>query len=109
LSTPQEDLWKFQLPDGSTALKSTEFIYPYLADKQKWLADGRGKDVAHWDSWPAREPCLLFAFIESHDTKFFYLWQRLNPDPSDLEIRRNIAVTQPLLWIARPAEAPLLK
>ena len=35
LSTPQEDLWKFKLPDGATPLKSTEFIYPYLADKQK--------------------------------------------------------------------------
>jgi hypothetical protein len=109
LSTPQEDFWKFKLPDGITPLKSTEFIYPYLADKQKWLADGRGKDVMHWNDWPAREPCLLFAYAESGDTKYFDLWKKLNPDPSDLEIRRNIAVTQPLLWIARPGEVPLLK
>jgi hypothetical protein len=109
LSTPQEDLWKFKLPGGITPLKSTEFIYPYLADKQKWLADGRGKDVMHWDNWPAREPCLLFAYAETGDAKYFDLWQKLNPDPSDLEIRRNIAVTQPLLWIARPEEVPLLK
>jgi hypothetical protein len=109
LSTPQEDLWKLQLPDGVTALKSTEFIYPYLADKQKWLADGRGKDIAHWDNWPAREPCLLFAYAETGDGKYFELWRKLNPDPTDLEIRRNIAITQPLLWIAKPAEVPLLK
>ena len=109
MSTPQEDLWKFKLPDGSSVLKSTEFIYPYLADKQKWLADGRGKDVAHWDNWPAREPCLLFVYVETGDAKYLSLWQKLNPDPSDLEIRRNIAVTQPLLWIAKPAEVPLLQ
>jgi len=108
LSTPQEDLWKFQLPGGVTPLKSTEFIFPYLTDKPKWLADGRGKDIAHWDNWPAREPCLLFAYAETGDDKYLDLWRKLNPDPTDLEIRRNIAVTQPLLWIAKPEEIPLL-
>jgi hypothetical protein len=108
LSTPQEDMWKFKLPEGVTPIKSAEFIYPYLADKQKWLADGRTKDIAHWDNWPAREPCLLFAYAATGDAKYFELWKKLNPDPSDLEIRRNIAVTQPLLWIAKPAEVPLL-
>lgn len=109
LSTPDDDLWKFKLPDGDTPLESTEFIYPYLADKSKWLADGRGKDILHWDNWPAREACLLFAYAETGDAKYFDLWKRLNGDPSDLEIRRNIAVTQPILWIANPADVPLLK
>jgi hypothetical protein len=109
LSTPGNDLWKFKLPDGSTPLKSAEFIFPYLADKQKWLADGRGKDIMHWENWPAREPCLLFAYAETGDAKYLELWKKLDPDPSDLEIRRNIAVTQPLLWIADPADLPLIK
>jgi hypothetical protein len=109
LSTPGDDLWKFKLPDGSTPLKSTAFIYPYLADKQKWLADGRGKDIMHWDNWPAREPCLLFAYAETGDPKYFDLWKKLNLDPTDLEIRRNLAVTQPLLWIAEPGDVPLIK
>jgi hypothetical protein len=109
LSTPENDLWKFKLPDGNTPLKSTEFIYPYLTDKQKWLTDGRGKDVLHWDGWPAREPCLLFAFAETGDKSYFDLWKKLDADPSDLEVRRNIAVTQPLLWIIQPADIPLVK
>jgi hypothetical protein len=109
LSTRQEDLWKFKLPDGNTPLKSTEFIYPYLADKQKWLADGRGKDVLHWDGWPAREPCLLFAYAETGGKKYLDLWKKLDADPADLEVRRNIAVTQPLLWIIRPEDVPLAK
>lgn len=109
LSTLNEDLWKFQLLDGNTPLKSTEFIYPYLADKSKWLADGRGKDITHWDNWPARQCCLLFAYNETGDSKYFDLWKRLNPDPSDLEVRRNIAITQPILWVASPVEVPLLK
>ncbi len=109
LSTPKDDLWRFKLPSGVTPLKSAEFIYPYLADKEKWLADGRSKDILHWDNWPARESCLLFAYAEAGDSKYFDLWKKLDADPSDLEIRRNIAVTQPILWIAQPEDVPLLK
>jgi hypothetical protein len=109
LSKPKDDLWKFRLPDGRTPKDSVNFIYPYLADKNKWLADGRGKDVAHWEDWPVRQPCLLFACEESGDRKFFDLWEKLDANPTDLEIRRNMAVAQPLLWIARPDEIPLLK
>jgi hypothetical protein len=109
LSTPKDDLWKFQLPNGRTPKAAVDFIYPYLADKNKWLADGYRKDVVHWENWPARQPCLLFAYAEFGDRKFFDLWKKLDADPTDLEVRRNMAVTQPLLWIANPDEIPLLK
>jgi hypothetical protein len=108
LSAPDDDLWKFTLPDGRTPRNAVDFIAPYLTDKDKWLADGRGKDVMHWDHWPARQPCLLFAYAEFGDSKYFNLWKKLPPDPTDLEIRRNMAVTQPILWIANPNEIPLL-
>jgi len=109
LSTTNEDFWKFQLPDGRTPKNAIDFIYPYLADKDKWLADGHKPDVLHWDHWPARQPCLLFAYKEFGDEKYFTLWKKLEPDPADLEIRRNIAITQPLLWIADPDDVPLLR
>jgi hypothetical protein len=108
LSTTNEDLWELTLHDGRTPRNAVDFIYPYLVDKNKWLADGRGKDVMHWENWPARQPCLLFAYAEFGDAKYFDLWKKLNADPTDLEIRRNMAITQPLLWIARPDEIPLL-
>jgi len=109
LSTTNEDFWKFTLPDGRTPRNAVDFIYPYLADKNKWLADGRPKDVMHWDDWPMRQPCLILAYAEFGDKKYFDLWKKLNPDPADLEIRRNVAITQPILWIASPDEIPLLK
>lgn len=102
LSTASDDLWKFTLPDGRTPKDAVDFIYPYLADKNKWLADGRGKDVMHWNDWPVRQPCLLFAYAEFGDEKYFDLWKKLDADPADLEVRRNLAITQPLLWISRP-------
>jgi hypothetical protein len=107
LSTPDDDLWKFT-SDGRTPRNAVDFIAHYLADKNKWLADGRGKDVMHWDHWPVRQPCLLFAYAEFGDSKYFELWKKLNADSTDLEIRRNMAVTQPLLWIASPKDTPLL-
>jgi hypothetical protein len=109
LSTSNEDFWKITLPDGRAPRNAVDFIYPYLADKHKWLADGRPKDVMHWNDWPARQPCLIFAYAEFGDKKYFDLWRKLPVDPTDLEVRRNIAVTQPLLWIASPDEVPLLK
>jgi hypothetical protein len=109
LSTPKDDFWTFKSPEGRTPRQSVDFMYPYLADKEKWLADGRPKDVMHWDNWPVRQPCLLFAYAEFGDSRYFDLWKKLDPDPTDLEIRRNMAVTQPLLWIADPDQIPILK
>lgn len=109
LSTTNDDFWKIRLPDGRTPRNAVDFIYPYLADKNQWLADGHRKDVMHWENWPARQPCLIFAYAEFGDKKYFDLWKKLNADPTDVEIRRNMAVTQPLLWIASPDEVPLLK
>jgi hypothetical protein len=107
LSTTNEDLWKFTLPDGRTPKNAMNFIFPYLADKNQWLADGRGKDVMHWDDWPVRQPCLIFAYAEFGDQKYFDLWNKLDADPANLEVRRNLAVTQPLLWIASPDQTNL--
>jgi hypothetical protein len=109
LSTPNDDLWRYVSPEGRTPRQSVDFIYPYLADKNKWLADGRPKDVMHWGDWPVRQPCLLFAYAAFGDPKYFALWKKLDADPADLEIRRNMAVTQPLLWIADPGQIPLVK
>ena len=108
LSTPSEDFWKFTLSDGRTPRQAIDFIFPYLADKNRWLADGRRQDIQHWDGWPVRQPCLILAYAEFGDAKFFKLWHQLDPDPADLEIRRNLAITQPLLWVARPGQIPLL-
>lgn len=110
LSVPGgEDLWRFATPAGATPLTAVAFLFPYLADKAKWTAAGHPPDVMHWEAWPARQPALLFAYAETGERRYFELWQRLDADPADEEVRRNMAITQPLLWIADPAAAPLNK
>jgi hypothetical protein len=96
LSTGEDDLWKFELPDGRGMRKAMEFMYPFLADKSKWP---KKPDVQAWESWPAREPCLLFAGQALGEEKYIRLWKKLPPDPQDPEVRRNIAITQPVLWL----------
>ena len=78
LSTPQENLWTYELPDGRGMRKAMEFLYPYLADKSKWP---HKPDVQSWEGWPARQPALLFAGLALGEQKYLDLWKRLPPDP----------------------------
>jgi hypothetical protein len=98
LSRPDDDLWTFKLADGRGMQQAMAFLYPYLVDKSKWPHKG---DVERWEFWPVRQPCLLFAGLALGEQRYLDLWKTLPPDPSDLEVRRNMAITQPLLWVTR--------
>jgi alpha-galactosidase len=105
LSTPQQSLWLYALPDGRGMRQAMAYLYPFLKDKSKWPLK---PDLQAWDGWPAREPCLLFAGLALDENKYLELWDKLPADPADPEVRRNIAITQPLLWLAG-APTPQLK
>jgi hypothetical protein len=94
LATTNDDLWRFTLSDGRNIHKAVEFMYPYLADKSTWP---HKPDVMAWDGWPARQPGLLFAGLAFNEQKYLDLWKRLSADPTNEEVRRNIAITQPIL------------
>ncbi|HSY18680.1 MAG TPA: alginate lyase family protein [Candidatus Acidoferrales bacterium] len=96
LSTKDHDLWHFTTPDGRTIGKAMAFMYPYWADKSTWP---HKPDVQAWEGWPARQPSLLFAGLAFDEPKYLALWQKLPADPVNEEVRRNIAITQPLIWV----------
>src|SRR5207247_7941441 len=52
-STPEDDLWTFELPDGRGMKKAMAFIFPFIQDKSKWT---RPHDVLYCDDWPVRQP-----------------------------------------------------
>ena len=58
LSTKEDNLWLYTLPDGRGIRKAVAFLYPFLADKSKWTLK---PDIQAWEGWPARQPSLLFA------------------------------------------------
>jgi hypothetical protein len=99
LSTTNDNLWYFTLPDGRGIRKAVAFLFPYLADKSTWP---HPPDVMAWDGWPARQPSLLFAGRALGEQKYLDLWARLPADPANEEVRRNIAITQPVLWLDHP-------
>ena len=51
LSTPDDNLWKFELADGRGMKKAAAYLYPFLADKSKWPLK---PDVQAWAGWPAQ-------------------------------------------------------
>ena len=97
LSTDADDLWSYELADGRGMRRAMAYLYPFLADKHAWPLK---PDVPGWDGWPARQPSLLFAGLALGEPAYLALWRRLPADPGDPEVQRNIAVTQPLLWLA---------
>jgi hypothetical protein len=96
LSSDRDDLWKFELADGRGIRKALAYLYPFLADKSKWPLK---PDVQAWADWPSRQPSLLFAGLALDQQQYLDLWQSLPPDPTNIEVRRNIAMTHPWLWI----------
>lgn len=97
-STPEDDLWTFQLPDGRSMRKGMEFIVPYIIDKKSWP---HKPDVMYWDEWPVRHPSLLFAGLAYGKPNYLEAWKKLGADPTTFEVLRNLPVRHPLLWVEK--------
>lgn len=96
LSTPKDNLWTYQTPEGLSIKKGVLFLYPYLADKNKWPY---AKDVMYWDNWPVAQPSLLFAAFAYQSEGFFETWKKANHEPKNEEVIRNLPVRHPLIWL----------
>lgn len=102
LSTPDDNLWTFMLPDGRTMKKAMEFMTPYIADKKLWP---HPPDVMYFDQWPIRQPSLLFAGLALDRPDYLKLWLSLKPDSTVPEVIRNWFIRQPVLWVGSSRNA----
>lgn len=98
LSTPQNDLWKFTTPEGRNIKQGIAFLDPYLADKTKWPYQ---HDVMHWESWPVAQPSLVFGAMAYQQQHWLNDWKKLEHNPQDEEVIRNLPVRHPLIWFNR--------
>lgn len=96
LTTKEDNLWTWQLPDGRGMAKAVAWMYPFIADKSKWP---KPPDVMYFDQWPVRQPSLLFAGMALDKPEYLALWRKLPDDPTVEEVLRNWPVRQPLLWV----------
>lgn len=95
LTTPAQNLWTWQLPDGRGMARAVAYMYPYILDKKKWP---KPPDVMYFNEWPVQQPCLLFAGLALDKPEYLALWRKLKADPTVEEVLRNWPVRQPLLW-----------
>ncbi len=100
LVAPESDnnLWNYKASDGRGIRLAMDFLYPYIADKSSWP---HKPDVQSWQGWPTRPSALIFAGVAYRESKFLQLWSKLEPDPKLDEIQRNLAITQPVLWLQK--------
>jgi hypothetical protein len=96
LSTPNDNLWTFELADGRGLRKAVTFMAPFIRDKTKWPLK---PDVMYFDQWPMRQSSLLYAGLAFHDAAYIDLWKALPADSSVDETIRNFFIRQPVLWM----------
>ncbi len=124
LSTPEENLLTWSLPDGRSVMKGIEFLAPYMTDKKAWLTVKKPApipeapkagyppvdmnqpkdqllkpDVMYWDDWPVRQPFLIFGALTAGRADWLEAWKKLDADPKVEEIRRNFPIREPVLWV----------
>ena len=96
LSTPTDDLWRFETADGRGVAKALSFMVPFIQNKSSWKYP---PDVMYFDDWPVRHSSLLFGGLALERQDYIALWRKLNGDPTVDEVIRNFFIRQPLLWV----------
>ena len=96
LSTPQDNLWTFQLSDGRGLRRAMEYMTPFIRDKKSWQLK---PDVMYDSDWPMRQSSLLFAGLALNRPDYLELWKKLPADSKVEEVIRNFFIRQPVLWV----------
>jgi hypothetical protein len=96
LSTPEDNLWTFELPDGRGMRKAVAFMAPYIRHKKSWPLP---PDVMYDQEWPMRQSSLLFAGLAFGNRDYIELWKTLRADSTVEEVVRNFFIRQPALWV----------
>lgn len=96
LSTAENNLWEFTLPDGRGIKKGLDYLYPYLYNKSSWTYKD---DIAYHDEWPVAMSFMLFAAAAYGEDKWLELYDALPKYSANDEVRRNTAIRVPYLWL----------
>jgi hypothetical protein len=96
LSTPKDNLWKFETTDGKSIYKGISYLYPFIANKSKWTLK---PDVMFWNNWPVAQPFLIFGANQFNNYDWFTTWKKLDLKPTNEEVIRNLPIRHPLIWM----------
>jgi alginate lyase len=96
LSTRDDNLWTFALPDGRGLRRALAFMAPFIQNKTRWP---HAPDVQYHDQWPMRHTALLFGGLALDTPAYLDLWRTLKADSDVEEVVRNFFIRQPVLWL----------
>jgi hypothetical protein len=94
LSSPFDDLWDYELPDGPGMRSVAAFLYPLIQDPAKWPWPA---DAEHFRELPGRRPALLFTGRAYSRPEYVDLWYT-TPDIIVPGLAASFPIRQPLLW-----------
>lgn len=97
LSSPFDNLWDFELPDGPGIRSATAFVFPFIQDPTKWISVA---DADHFRDLPGRRNGLLFAGRAYNRPEYVDLWKSL-PTFIPPPIANTFPIREPLLWTTR--------
>lgn len=93
-STPTDNLWEFEGPNGSL-YKAWSFMIPSIKDKQNWTYP---PDIQHFDEVPIQSPGMLFAAKAYADDELMEIYSNLSAERKSKEVDRTFPLRQPSLW-----------
>ncbi|TCC89080.1 alginate lyase [Pedobacter frigiditerrae] len=96
LTVDGHDLWNYKTGDGRSIKKGIEFLYPFVADKNKWPFK---KDVMYWENWPVAQPFLVMGANAYHNADWLNTWKKLEHQPNVEEVIRNLPIRHPYIWL----------
>ena len=98
LTSPFDDLWHYELPDGPGLHSVAAFLYPLIREPRHWpfLADAQ-----NFHDLPGRRPALLFTGRAYDRAEYIDLYRTLPFTPPPDAIAYSFPITQPLLFTAR--------
>jgi len=91
-----EDLWSYESECGYSIKRGLDFLMPYIEDKSSWFLPD---DIEHFDAWPARASFMVFAGLHYQDERYLRLYRSFPPESFNEEVRRNLAIRQPILLL----------
>lgn len=96
LSTKTDNLWQYHADENKSLLQGISYMEPFVRDKASWPFH---PDVMYWENWPVAHPSFLFSSMVFDNPSYFELWQGNTHFHEEYEVKRNLPIRNPLLWL----------
>ena len=97
LDSPLDPLWQYALIDEVNLRSVVAWLYPILADRNKWPGVS---DAEHFRELPGRRAGLLFTGRAYNRPEYVQLW-RTAPPAIPTALAATFPIRQPILWTTR--------